>query len=124
MTSKDHQAQAAHHARMGRLHATALEKCRSMEDGDGEEIPQSHAGRTREHGERSSGMLQGSSPRRNCTKSSLMVERDAIRPDGVSSVIGEAPSIRPVLRYGQREFGKTTDGITPELAKAIGISDD
>jgi hypothetical protein len=122
MTSKDHQAQAAHHARMGRLHATALEKCRSMEDGDGEEFHKAmldeHANMANDHLECCKALAA-----EELHKASLM-ERDAIRPDGVSSVIGEAPSIRPVLRYGQREFGKTTDGITPELAKAIGISDD
>jgi hypothetical protein len=57
-------------------------------------------------------------------KAAGMSDGDAIRPDGISVVVGDAPSIRPVLRYGQREFGKLSDGIDPELAKTIGISED
>jgi hypothetical protein len=45
---------------------------------------------------------------------------DAIVPDGISGIVGEIPQhIRPVLRAGQREFGKVTDGMDAVLAKTI-----
>jgi hypothetical protein len=53
------------------------------------------------------------------------MDGDRIRPDGISSIIGEAPNLRAIPRAGQRDiFGKASDGMDSQLAKIIGFSED
>jgi hypothetical protein len=121
MNSKDHQSAAEHHVRMGSIHKNAFTKAAAMEDEDGESF---HKAMAAEHATMASYHL-------SCCKTVQAEELskaagmhdDAIRPDGISSVIGNAPNIHAVFRNGQRQFGLDKTDVDPGLEKVIGIEE-
>lgn len=121
MTSKDHEMASGHHTRMGNFHGAALKKCKDMEDSDGEAF---HKAAMVEHASEAARHLSccKSTQALELSKASMGGDPDAIRPDGISSIIGEAPAVTPIFRTGQRQFGKAGD-VDPQLEKILGTDE-
>jgi hypothetical protein len=53
------------------------------------------------------------------------MDGDGIRPDQVSSIVGEIPNnVRPIFRAGQKDFSKVGDTVDANLQKIIGVTED
>jgi hypothetical protein len=116
--AKFHAASARHHAALAKCFSN-VSKSESIESES--DISAAHEGLSEQH-------LSLAEFHLNCCEDlmskamSMGTDRDdQIRPDGISSIIGDAPNIRPVPRYGQQQFARTE--IPQELEKLVSLDD-
>jgi hypothetical protein len=128
LVAREYQEKAEHEIHLGDIHGAAALERKEAGDASGEKVHlllQAEHRRMAEFYE-SLPKVEGSRPTGSLydsfkiQKAQGMDRFDAIVPDGISGIVGEIPQhIRPVLRAGQREFGKVTDGMDAVLAKTI-----
>jgi hypothetical protein len=124
-----HEKLAAHHVEAAKQHA-ALAKCFSgMEKSAGVKNPEdfaaAHDALAKQHADIGEFHLSCCETLGAMGKTAGWGESgDAIRPDGVSSIIGEIPdNLRPIFRSGQRDYMKIADTVDAGLGKVIGITE-
>jgi hypothetical protein len=117
-----HEKSAEHHIVMAKIHGAAVKKAAAMEDGDAETF---HKAAMAEHAQMAEHHLSCCKTLDATSKAMGMDGGDW--PEGLSAIVPELPAnIRAVPRAGQREIelGKLSDGVDPELAKAVGLTED
>jgi hypothetical protein len=129
MTKADHLAEGEHHVRDGKLHMAKLKgllKARGMEDDTDDTDDDEDCELTflkasiAECAVMAEHHLKCAKVATDDLAKSDLDRADDIRPDGISSIVGEVPqNVHPVFRSGQRDFGKATDGVDAVLAKTI-----
>jgi hypothetical protein len=123
MTTRDHLKDfhtraGEHHARMARIHQSALNKAREMEANGTQEFLESamleHTSMAQHHVECAKSLAQ--------TSKAMGLSDDRVMPDLISGVLPEtASNIRGVPRYGQRALGDISEvEIDPTLSKVFG----
>jgi hypothetical protein len=132
MTVKEHLKSvhtklAEHHVAAAKFHKS-LAKCFGMEKAQAMEsssdIADAHEGLAQQHIDLAEYHLTCCQDLSKAAGFDDLAKADGMMPDFVSALAPEVPSsVRMVLRSGQRDFSKVTDGMDTDLSKVIGLDE-